>query len=112
MNITSILPLLQTILALGNICVIAYGFYKFLGRPHSTLEQRVAVLESKVDEHEEKLKGGNKKFEGLDEKNKVFMHCMLCFIDFEMAYCQDTGYAHTDDLLKAKQVLHEYLSKK
>ena len=42
--IQSILPILQTILALGNICVIGYGFYKFLGRPHSTLEQRVAVL--------------------------------------------------------------------
>ena len=107
-----ILPILQTILALGNICIIGYGFYKFLGRPHSTLEQRVAVLESKLKESEEKLKSGNKRFEELEERNKVFMNCMLAFIDFEMAYCMNTGYEYTEDLMKAKAVLHEYLSKK
>lgn len=112
MNITSYLPLLQTLLAFGNICVIGYGFYKFLGRPHSTLEQRVAVLESKMSESEGKLKSGNKRFEELEERNKVFMHCMLAFIDFEIAYCHNTGYKEVDDLMKAKEALHEYLSKK
>lgn len=110
--IQSILPILQTILALGNICVIAYGFYKFLGRPHSTLEQRVAVLEAKMTEQDGKLKAGNKRFEDIEDRNKVFMNCMLAFVDFEIAYCTNTKYEHTEDLMKAKAVLHEYLSRK
>ena len=110
--ISNLLPVLQTMIALANICVIGYGFYKFLGRPHSTLENRVAVLESKIKENEDRLKNGNRRFEELEEKNKVFMHCMLCFIDFEIAYCQETGYEHSEDLMKAKAILHEYLAKK
>ena len=110
--VQSLLPVLQTLIALANICVIAYGFYKFLGRPHSTLEQRVAVLEAKIKENEDRLKAGNKRFETLEEKNTVFMHCMLCFIDFEIAYCQETGYEHSEDLMKAKAILHEYLATK
>lgn len=110
--VQEILPILQTMIAAANICIIGYGFYKFLGRPHSTLEQRIAVQEAKVKEIEEKLRNGNKRFEDQEEKNKVFMNCMLAFIDFEIAYCTNTKYEHTEDLMKAKAVLHEYLSRK
>ena len=112
MDLTGVKDILQTFVLLANSIVIAFGFYKFLGKPHSTLEQRVAVLESKVNENENRLRSGNKRFDELEEKNKVFMHCMLCFIDFEITYCQETGYTHSEDLLKAKEALHEYLAKK
>ena len=108
----NVLPYLQTIIAAANICVIGYGFYKFLGQPHSTLESRVAVLEAKVKESEDRLKSGNKRFEVLEERDQVFMHCMLAFVDFEIAYCRNTGYTETEDIEKARGVLHEYLSKK
>lgn len=108
----NILPYLQTIIAAANICVIGYGFYKFLGKPHLTLESRIAVLEAKVKENEDRLKSGNKRFEVLEERDQVFMNCMLAFVDFEIAYCHNTGYADTDDIMKARKVLHEYLSKK
>ena len=84
MDLTGVKDILQTFVLLANSIVIAFGFYKFLGKPHSTLEQRVAVLESKVNENENRLRSGNKRFDELEEKNKVFMHCMLCFIDFEI----------------------------
>ena len=112
MNLTAFLPYFQTIIAAANICVIGYGFYKFLGKPHSTLESRVAVLESKLKETEDRLKGGNKRFDNLEEKTQVLVNCMLAFIDFEIAFCQDSHYANTEDLKKAKTVLMQYLAKK
>lgn len=48
--IKEMLPLLQVILALANICMIGYAFVKFLGRPHSTLDTRVTALEVKIKE--------------------------------------------------------------
>ena len=112
MNLADLKDILQTFVLFANVCVIAFGFYKFLGKPHSTLENRVAVLEAKDKEKDEKLKSGNKRFDNLEEKTQVFINCMLAFIDFEIAFCQDTKYMHTEDLMKAKTVLMQYLSKK
>lgn len=110
--IQQILPVFQTILAFCNIVLIGYGLYKFLSRPHNNLENRVTTLEVKVKEVEDSLKAGNDHFRELDEKSEVFMECMLAFIDFEIAYCQATGYVQTDDIIKAKSVLRNYLKKR
>lgn len=108
----NILPYLQTIIAAANICVIGYGFYKFLGRPHSTLENRVAVLEAKMKENEESHKLGNDRFRKIEEKEEILLNCMLLFVDFEVTWALKSGYDKTDDLQKAKMILHDYLSKK
>ena len=83
-----------------------------MGRPHNTLDQRITTLEVKVSEFEEKLRLGNDHFRVLDAKSEVFMECMLAFIDFEIAYCQKTGYVDTEDIKKAKKTLVDYLKKK
>lgn len=110
--IKEMLPLLQVILALANICMIGYAFVKFLGRPHSTLDTRVTALEVKIKEVEDKLRTGNDHFRDLDAKSAVFMECMLSFIDFEIAFCQKTGYADISDLMNAKRSINDYLKKK
>ncbi|MBR4377349.1 MAG: hypothetical protein IKP50_00465 [Bacilli bacterium] len=110
--ITQILPVFQTILAFCNIVLIGYGLFRFLSKPHNNLENRVNTLEVKVKEIDNSLKIGNDHFRDLDEKSEVFMECMLAFIDFEIAYCQATGYAQTEDIVKAKSALRNYLKKR
>lgn len=102
----------QLFLAFCNSCVMITMFLKVLGRPHNTLEKRITTLEVKISEVEEKLRLGNDHFRVLDAKSEVFMECMLAFIDFEIAYCQKTGYVDTEDIKKAKKTLVDYLKKK
>ena len=41
----------------------------------------------------------------------MFKTVMISFVDFEIAYCQNTGYAQTEDLKNAKKALQDYLAK-
>lgn len=112
------LPILQTILATCNIIILVYGGYKFINKPHDTLEAKHEALVKRVDEHdlkfkemEESLHQGNDKFRKQNELNEVFINCMLAFIDFELSYCAHTGYTDTEDMDNAKDTLRKYLAK-
>lgn len=112
------LPILQTILATCNIIILVYGGYKFINKPHDTLEAKHEALKKRVDEHdlkfkemEESLHQGNDKFRKQNELNEVFINCMLAFIDFELSYCAHTGYTDTEDMDNAKDTLRKYLAK-
>lgn len=111
--------LLKILLQLANVVIIGYALYKFLNKPHDTLEQRHEELKKRVDEHdvkfkevEESLHQGNDKFRKQGDLNEVFINCMLAFIDFEMAYCSTTGYKDIEDLETAKSTLRKYLARK
>lgn len=110
---------LKIILQFANVIVLGYALYKFLNRPHSTLETKHEELKKRVDEHDVKLKEveeslhqGNDRFRKQADLNEVFINCMLAFIDFEMAYCSATGYKDIDDLKNAKATLRKYLAGK
>lgn len=118
MNVSGVLPIFQLVLTIGNICVLGYALYKFLNKPHDTLETRVQAVEKRLDEHDLKFKQVDETLEDNDgtfkeqkELNEVFINCMLAFIDFEMAYCTATGYKDIEDLTNAKKTLREYLAK-
>lgn len=111
--------ILKLLLQIANITIIGYGLYKFLNKPHDTLEEQVRAIEKRVDrndlkllEIEKSLDSSHEKHRNQKEINTVFINCMLAFIDFEIAFCQHTNYEHTEDLVKAKQTLQEYLSNK
>ena len=119
MDVQSVLPILQLLLAICNIVIISYGGYKFLNRPHDTLEKKHEALEKRVEEHDVRLKEiddslhhGNDKFRDQKDLNEVFINCMLAFIDFERAYCAHTGYEDTEDLDKARDTLQKFLARK
>lgn len=110
---------LKVLLQFANVIVLGYAAYRFLNKPHSTLEARHEALEKRVDAHdlkfkevEESLHQGNDKFRKQADINEVFINCMLAFIDFEMAYCSATGYKDIDDLKNAKATLRKYLAGK
>lgn len=110
--VQTILPILQTLLAFFNICIILFGFYKFLGKPRDTLEKRVSKLETRVDEHDRKIKSSDDDVQEIKEASKVMQTCTLALIDFELSYCTNTNYEHTEDLFKAKDTLRGYLERK
>lgn len=119
MDLNSFSEILKVLLQIANIVVLGYAAYRFLNKPHDSLEARHEALEKRVDEHdvkfkevEESLHQGNDKFRKQADINEVFINCMLAFIDFEMAYCSATGYKDIDDLKNAKATLRKYLAGK
>ena len=108
---------LQILLQLLNLIIIIYGGYKFFNKPndtlaekHEALEKRVTALELKSKEQEESLRNGNDRFRRQKRTNAAFKAINMAFINFEIAFCQATNYANTDELKKAKSKLETLLT--
>lgn len=118
MDVKMALTLMQLILAFANICVIAYGFYKFLNKPHDTLETKHEELKKRVDEHdvkikefEESLHHGNDKFRDQAETNEVLIRSVFALLEFEVHYCETEQKPISKNLERAKDDLHDFLAK-
>lgn len=116
---TAVLPYLQTFLAIGNLCIMLWALKAFLTKPHTTLEERIKELEKRIIalevrdvDIEKSLTISYDKHREQKETNEMFITVVLAFIDFEIAFCQTTEYKQTADLLKAKETLQRYLTKK
>lgn len=112
MNTQSILGVMQIFLAFCNICIILVGFVKFLGKPHSTLEQRVTALEVRVEELEDQDKEKSDRFEKIEKALNVMIHSNLSLIEFEMQYCLTEHKEMSDSLKESKKALHDFLAEK
>lgn len=97
-------------LQFANICIIAFGFYKFLGRPHSTLEQRVKVLEEDTKEIKSSLYMGNKRFKSQSKGITIIMKSIIALIEWEFQYCADEHKIPSEGLKNAKSELNAYLA--
>lgn len=109
---STLLIILQIILAAFNILILLYAFRTFLLKPRTSLESRVTTLEVKVADVSQSLLQGNDRFREQKSMNEVLVSCMLAFIDFEISYCQSSGYTNSEDLIKAKNILQGYLAGK
>lgn len=109
--VTNVLPLCQLLVSVCTLLGMLYAFKKFIDKPHETLENRLAMVELKQKEMEQKLHLGNDRFKKQDDTNEVFINCMLAFIDFELSYCSHTDYKYTEDLDKAKDTLRKHLAR-
>ena len=83
MSTQTILPMMQMILAFANICIIAYGFMRFLARPHNSLEERVSKLEKRLEDIEDSLTKDEEKLTKQIETNEVLQRSLLALIEFE-----------------------------
>lgn len=123
-DITStVLPMLQLILATCNILVIAYGFHKFVNKPKDDLNARLAVLEGdikdlkasinvEIKDIKDSLHKGNDNFREQDRTNDVLIHSILALIEFEMQYCLVEHKEMSDGLKQAKKDLNDFLSRR
>lgn len=111
-NITALLPVFQTILAICNITIIGYGFYKFLGKPHDDIRDRVADCELEIKEIKRSLDKGEDRFTEQDDTNEVLIRSVFALLEFEVHYCETEQKPISKNLEKAKDDLHDYLAKK
>ena len=108
--LSQIKDILQVIIAVISITVSMYALYRFLSGPHNTIEKRISDLEKDVSDIKTSLHEGNDRFRKQEKQNHMFIAVMLAFVDFEIAYCHNTGYKDNDDLVKAKRILQKYLA--
>ena len=118
-KMTSLLPYLQTCLAIGNLVIMLWALKTFLTKPQTTLTESIKSVEKRIDVLDLLIKDMQKSLDNSHEKhreqkntNEVFITSMLAFIDFEIAFCQHTNYEYTDDLYKAKETLQKHLARK
>ena len=109
---TSLLPYLQTFLAIGNLAIMIYALKTFLTKPQATLEEKVNAHDVEIKEIKASLLQGNDRFREQENTNEVMQSCMLALIDFELAFCIHQNYGDTEDLMKAKEVLRKHLARK
>lgn len=114
---TVLLPYFQTFLAFGNIVIMLYALKTFLAKPHDTLadeikklKEEVAKLNVTIERMQKSLDASHEKHREQDRTNKVFKRVFILLANFEVAYCQETGFEHTEDLKAAKKELEEYLT--
>lgn len=112
MDTQTMLPILQLMLAFANICIIGYGFIKFLNKPHDNLESRVSALELEQREFKQSLHQGNDRFREQEDTNQVLIHSVLALIEFEIQYCITEHKEPSKGLEKAKEDLNNYLARK
>ena len=108
----TIMSWMQMFLSFANICIILYAFIKFLGKPHSTLEQRVKVLEEKVRDLENNTKEDETRFKKIEKALNVLIHSTLSLIEFEMQYCLTEHKEMSQGLEESKKALHDFLAEK
>lgn len=117
MNIADIKDMLALILQCANLVIIVYGGYKFLNKPHDTLADEVNKIKQIQTEQALVLKEVRKEIDHTfdkhreqDRTNKVFKKVFILLANFEVAFCQHTGYEHTEDLIEAQKELNDYLA--
>lgn len=110
---------LGVILQFANLIIIGYGLYKFLHKPHDTLADAVKEIKEHqvaqdlvIDNLKDSIDKSFDKHREQEKTNAVFKHVFLLLANFEVAFCQETGYKYTADLVKAKEELENYLSGK
>ena len=99
-------------LKLANIIVLLYAAYKFLGKPHNSLEQRVTALETEVKDIKQSLHQGNDNFKDIFAALKVLIHSVMALLDFEMQYCLTEHKEMSEGLKDAKKDLEGFLREK
>ena len=108
---------LKLFIQIAQVVALIYAGYKFTKKPHDSLEEKQSTLEKHVVEQDLKIKemqksldASHEKHRQQDETNATFKSVMLAFVNFEIAYCRNTGYKDNQDLLDAKKELSEYLT--
>lgn len=117
MDFNAISGFLTVFLQIANVIVLGYALYKFLNKPHDSLADEVKKLKEEItklnvtiEKMQQSLDVSHNKHREQDRTNKAFKRVFILLANFEVRYCQETGFEHTDDLIQAKKELDEYLA--
>lgn len=104
------LAVVGLILTVLNIADKIITMRKNANAPLAELQEKLVHLELEVADLKRRLLKGNDAFRKQKKINTLFERVNLAFIDFEIAYCHNTGYTNTESLMKAKSILEEILT--
>lgn len=110
--LTVITTILSLLIMVSNLCVILWGFKKFLSSPRRELELRVTELETEVKDLKRERDTNEIKFKRIDDVLEVILRSTIALIEFEVQYCLTENKEPTQALEKAREGLNEYLSKR
>ena len=102
----------QLFLMFCNICIMVYVFFKFINKPHDSLEERVEKCEENIKDIKQSLYRGDGRFQEHERAIKVLVRSVIALVEFEMQYCLKEDYPVSKGLEKSKEELNEYLSTK
>lgn len=109
--------ILKVILQVAQVIALIYAGYKFTRKPHDSLADEVKKLKEEItklnltiEKMQQSLDASHSKHREQDRTNKAFKRVFILLANFEVRYCQETGFEHTDDLIQAKKELDEYLA--
>ena len=111
METQTLITIMQIVLSFGNICILGYAFVKFLNKPHDDLREKVNAHDVEIKDIKSALHQGNDRFRKQESTNQVLIHSVLALIEFEIQYCITEKKPMSKDLEKAKEDLHDFLSK-
>ena len=102
----------QLFLMFCNICIMVYVFFKFINKPHDTLEDRVDKCEEGIKEIKQSLFRGDGKFQDHERAIKVLVRSVIALVEFEMQYCLTEHKEMSKGLERAKEALDEFIAEK
>lgn len=103
---------MQLFLQFANICIILFGFYKFLGKPHYTLEERIKTLEAEIKDLKDARRVEENRYKDQHATNEVLIKSVLALVEFEINSCLKDDKEVSKGLEEAKEDLHSFLSKR
>ena len=107
-----ILTIVTLSVQVGTLVGLIFALFKFLNKPHDTLEQRVALLEAQMKDSDRDKVRLTDRCREQDETNEVLIHSVMALIEFEIQYCLTEKKEVSKDLENARLALHHYLAKK
>ena len=107
-----ILTLLQLLVSFCSLCVMVYGFGKFMAKPRESLSDEVADIQKWRKTVDERLAKGNRRFDEQSEANRVTQNALLALVDKEIRDCDLRDQSVPEELSKAKSELVNYLTKR
>lgn len=110
--VNTILTVFSLVTQFGSICILVYGFSKFLAKPHDTLEGKVIELQEWRKGVDSRLQIGNDRFSVQDEANRVTQAALLALIDKEIKDCASENKPVPEELKSARKELYDYLTER
>lgn len=110
--VSTILTICSLVTSFGSVCVMVYGFSKFLAKPHDTLEEKVNELQEWRRDVDSRLQVGNDRFSVQDDANRVTQAALLALIDKEIKDCASENKPVPEELTNARKDLYNYLTER
>lgn len=107
-----LITIAQLFLNLANVVILLYTLYRFLRKPHDSLEVRLCEAEVAIKEIRDSLRQGNDRFRNQENTNEILIYSVLALIEFEIEYCLIEHKEMSKGLQNAKEKLNGYFSRK